>query len=72
FGHLVHAQTTQGLAKRLDDPRPGDVLVLRHAEFKGRKALGNYKASFGAHGPQVAFVTEYDLKKGKVTAIQTS
>ncbi|TIA95372.1 hypothetical protein E3P94_04078 [Wallemia ichthyophaga] len=66
FGHLIHSQNAQGIVKRLDDPRVGDILVLKHSEFKGRKAFGNYKSHFGANGPQVAFVAEYELKKGKV------
>lgn len=36
FGHLIHSQNTQGIVKRLDDPRAGDILVLKHSEFKGR------------------------------------
>ncbi|TIA99130.1 hypothetical protein E3P96_02992 [Wallemia ichthyophaga] len=72
FGHLIHSQNAQGIVKRLDDPRVGDILVLKHSEFKGRKAFGNYKSHFGANGPQVAFVAEYELKKGKVSAMQST
>ena len=72
FGHLIYAQNNEGIVKRYDDPRPGDVLVLKNSEFKGRKALGQYKSVFGTNSPQVAFVTEYELKKGKVVAIKSS
>jgi len=69
FGHLIFHQSSQSLLSRRDDIRPGDVLTLSDASFKGKKGLQSYASEVGQ---AVGIVVEFEGKKSKVRVVQAA
>ncbi|KAH9985838.1 hypothetical protein BJV77DRAFT_1071221 [Russula vinacea] len=51
---------------------PGDVVVLDGAKLKGYKGLHTYSMSAGERAPCMGIVSEFDVKKLKLKALQAS
>jgi len=75
FGELILHQAGPTILKHgVDGIRPGDIIVLFAAEFKGKKAaLSTYHATYGsAQAPVYAVLLELETKKHKLrTLIQS-
>ncbi|KAL7414830.1 hypothetical protein BDY24DRAFT_384729 [Mrakia frigida] len=69
FGHLIFHQSSQDLLARRDDIRPGDVITLSSASFKGKKGLQSYAMEVGQG---VAIVLEFEVKKSKIRVVQAA
>jgi myosin tail region-interacting protein MTI1 len=72
YGFLIYAQTAAQVHTRLTDIMPGDVVVLDGAKLKGYKGLHTYSMSAGEGAPCMGVVSEFDLKKLKLKALQAS
>jgi hypothetical protein len=72
FGHLIYAQTGSSVSKRVADIMPGDIITLQDAKLKGHKGLQTYHQNVGEGALVAAVVIEYEPKKSKVKAYQTS
>ena len=72
YGFLIYAQTAAQVHTRLTDIMPGDVVVLDGAKLKGYKGLHTYSMSAGERAPCMGIVSEFDVKKLKLKALQAS
>ena len=71
FGPLIWEQQGSTRSKRSDDIRPGDVLVLHDAKFKGKKGLVSYHQQVGSvDDPMFAICSEFEPKRSKVRGWQ--
>jgi hypothetical protein len=71
---LIYAQTACQVHTRVADILPGDVVVLDAAKLKGHKGLsfGTYSISAGEAAPCMGVVSEFDVKKLKLKALQAN
>jgi hypothetical protein len=72
YGFLIYAQTAAQVHTRLTDIMPGDVVVLDGAKLKGYKGLHTYSMSAGEGAPCMGVVSEFDVKKLKLKALQAN
>jgi hypothetical protein len=72
YGFLIYAQTAAQVHTRLTDIMPGDVVVLDGAKLKGYKGLHTYSISAGEGAPCMGVVSEFDVKKLKLKALQAN
>ena len=74
YGILIYAQTASQVHTRLTDILPGDVIVLDSAKLKGYKGLHTYSIStgMGEGAPCMGVVSEFDVKKLKLKALQAN
>ena len=72
YGVLIYAQTSAQVHTRLTDILPGDVVVLDSAKLKGYKGLHTYNISAGEGAPCMGVVSEFDVKKLKLKALQAN
>ena len=72
YGILIYAQTAAQVHTRVTDILPGDVIVLDAAKLKGYKGLHTYSISAGESAPCMGVVSEFDVKKLKLKALQAN
>jgi len=72
YGILIYAQTAAQVHTRLTDILPGDVVMLDAAKLKGYKGLHTYSMSAGEGAPCMGVVSEFDVKKLKLKALQAN
>ena len=72
YGILIYAQTAAQVHTRLTDVMPGDLVVLDGAKLKGYKGLHMYSMSAGEGAPCMGIVSEFDVKKLKLKALQAN
>ncbi len=72
YGILIYAQTAAQVHTRVTDMLPGDVVVLDAAKLKGHKGLHTYSISAGEGAPCMGVVSEFDVKKLKLKALQAN
>jgi len=72
YGFLIYAQTAAQVHTRLTDIMPGDVVVLDGAKLKGYKGLHTYSISAGEGARCMGVVSEFDVKKLKLKALQAN
>jgi hypothetical protein len=72
YGILIYAQTAAQVHTRVTDILPGDVVVLDAAKLKGYKGLHTYSISTGEGAPCMGVVSEFDVKKLKLKALQAN
>ena len=72
YGILIYAQTAAQVHTRVTDIMPGDVVVLDAAKLKGHKGLHSYSMSAGENAPCMGVVSEFDVKKLKLKALQAN
>lgn len=67
FGHLVFDQSGKSVVTHRDDIRPGDVVVIENAYFRGKKALGHYSTDIVL---QHGVALEFEARKSKARIAQ--
>ncbi|CDZ97442.1 Src homology-3 domain [Phaffia rhodozyma] len=67
FGHLIFHQTGKSVQARRDDIRPGDIVLIEHAHFRGKKGLTHYTTDVEFEN---GVVLEFEAKKSKVKVAQ--
>jgi hypothetical protein len=72
YGILIYAQTAAQVHTRVTDILPGDVVVLDAAKLKGIKGLHTYRITAGEGAPCMGVVSEFDVKKLKLKALQAN
>jgi len=72
YGILIYAQTAAQVHTRVTDILPGDVVMLDGAKLKGYKGLHTYSISAGEAAPCMGVVSEFDVKKLKLKALQAN
>ena len=73
YGHVIYSQNGASVQKRASDIKPGDVIVLQDARFKGHKGLSSYSWHVGAGDvPLVGIIHEFEGKKSKVRVFQAA
>ena len=72
YGILIYAQTAAQVHTRVTDIMRGDVVVLDAAKLKGHKGLHTYNISAGEAAPCMGVVSEFDVKKLKLKALQAN
>jgi len=72
YGILIYAQTAAQVHTRVTDIMRGDVVVLDGAKLKGHKGLHTYNISAGEAAPCMGVVSEFDVKKLKLKALQAN
>ncbi|EGO19377.1 hypothetical protein SERLADRAFT_402894 [Serpula lacrymans var. lacrymans S7.9] len=72
FGHIVYAQTSSAVQRRMSEILPGDIIALYDAKFKGHKGLQTYHQSVGVGEPLVGVINEFETKKSKVRVFQAN
>ena len=72
YGILIYAQTAAQVHTRVTDILPGDVILLEAAKLKGHKGLHTYSISAGEGAPCMGVVSEFDVKKLKLKALQAN
>jgi hypothetical protein len=71
LGTLVLEQNGASVVRRLDEPRPGDIVVLQDVKLKGKKGLHSYTQSAGSvEIPVFGVCSEFEHKKNKVKVWQ--
>lgn len=72
WGLAIYEQEASSVMKKLDDPRPGDIVAIHDGKFKGKKGLSSYHQQVGSiQDPLIAIIHEYDLKnKHKLRCLQ--
>ncbi len=71
FGTLILEQDGTSVLRRMDEPRPGDVVVLSDVKLKGKKGLHSYTQAAGSvEIPVFAICSEFEAKKMKVKVWQ--
>ena len=72
YGDLIYAQTGAQVHTRVTDIMPGDVVVIDAAKMKGHKGLHTYSMIAGEGAPCMGVVSEFDVKKLKLKALQAN
>lgn len=72
WGIAVYEQEASSVLKKLDDPRPGDIVAIHDGKFKGKKGLSSYHQQVGSiQDPLIAIVHEFDPRnKHKLRCLQ--
>lgn len=72
WGVVVYEQEASSVLKRLDEPRPGDVVALFDARLKGKKGLQGYTQQVGSvEDALVGVIQDFDQKnKHKLRVLQ--
>jgi myosin tail region-interacting protein MTI1 len=71
FGTLILEQNGPSVLRRMDEPRPGDIVVLSDVKLKGKKGLHSYTQAAGSvEIPVFAICSEFETKKTKVKVWQ--
>ena len=72
YGILIYAHTAAQVHTRVTDIMRGDVVVLDAAKLKGHKGLHTYSISAGETAPCMGVVSDFDVKKLKLKALQAN
>lgn len=72
WGLAVYEQEASSVLKKLDDPRPGDIVAIHDGKFKGKKGLSSYHQQVGSiQDPLIAIINEFDVRnKHKLRVLQ--
>ncbi len=73
LGAPILTQVGPTIMESFDEVRPGDVVSCTTADFRGKKGLAPYHATFGSQtDPTLAIVVEVETKKNKLRCILQS